>query len=332
MSKQANRTLIGAFVLSAAVLIVAVVMILGSGKFFTEKGRYVLFFQGSVKGLNVGSPVMFRGVKVGAVSDILLRLNPGDLSVQIPVIIDIERDRIAGISGAPDPSRYVKLLIEKGLRAQLQLQSMVTGQLMVDFDVYPDEPARLLGVKSEYPEIPTIPSSLELLTKRFEDIPFDEILDNLRQAIDGVNKLVSSPGIQEGLSSLSETLLHARQLIQNLNVHVGPLAESIKETSDAAQNAFVRAEKTFSLEEGVSSDLALSLKETFASARGSLDKLNSTLTSVSSVAAEDSSVVYELNNTLREVSSAARSVRFLADYLEQHPEALLHGKKGSKGD
>ena len=121
MSKQANKTVIGAFVIGAVILVVAGVLVFGSGKFLKKTHLSVLYFQGSVKGLNIGAPVMFRGVKVGSVKDIILQYDPADLSVYIPVIIETDRGRFERLSDVDEvEERSLEELIEHGLKAQLE--------------------------------------------------------------------------------------------------------------------------------------------------------------------------------------------------------------------
>jgi paraquat-inducible protein B len=271
-------------------------------------------------------------VKVGQVTDILLRFNPSDMSVHIPVIIEVEPDRISGVSKLKDPQKYMQQLLELGLRAQLELQSVVTGQLMVNFDIYPDKPARIVGIKSEYPELPTIPSSLERLTKTIEQLPLDDLFNKLVQAVDGIEKIVNSPDIINTIQSLKQTLEDTQGVLHNLDSQIGPIFTSLENTSASARNAFTQVQKTLAFEEGVPAEIAASVNETFASARGALDQAEQTLAMVKSFASKDSGLARELNNTLRELSAAARSVRFMADYIERHPESLLRGKGTPEGE
>jgi paraquat-inducible protein B len=334
MSKQANKTKIGAFVLGAIVLIVSGVLIFGSGKFMADVEKYVLYFEGSVKGLNVGAPVMFRGVKVGSVTDIVLKYNPDDLSVFIPVVIEVERDRFESVTGKKKRSR-IEDLIERGLRAQLQQQSFVTGQLMVDLDFNPDEPAKLVGQESDkYPEVPTIASGLQKLTKTIEELPLDEIVHKLAKSLDGIERIINSPELQGSIVSLKKALDSADKLLVHIDKQVDPLMASIEDTSDAARGAFVQAEKTLAMEEGVPGELASNLKGTLtsakdalASARDALKEAKETLAAYKGVVAEDSDLLYEVNTAMRELSEAARSIRYFVDYIDRHPEALLRGKK-----
>ncbi|MBI4843106.1 MAG: MCE family protein [Nitrospirae bacterium] len=305
MSKQANKTLIGSFVVGAVVLIIAGVLIFGSGRLFTKMEKHVLYFKGSVKGLNIGSPVMFRGVKIGSVTDILLQFNSEDLSMRIPVIIDIEPEKFISQDNVREMGKgYIDQLITKGLRAQLQMQSMVTGQLMINLDFYPDKPATLAGIKGEYPEIPTISSNLEELT---------------------IEKIVNSPELIGSVGSFDQALKDIHSLLANIDKQFTPLANSVINTSVAAQSALGQFEKTIAMEEGAPADLAAELKDTLSATRDAME-------AVKSITAKDSESVYELNNALKELSAAARSIRFMADYIEQHPEALIRGKKDTGGE
>ena len=168
MSKQANTTAIGAFVVGAIVLVLAGIITFGGGKFFKETKRFVLFFEGSMQGLNKGAPVALRGVRVGSVIEIKVLMDSRDVSPYIPVFIEIEPDRLTEMRGVhldkfAEEHKGLSLLdflVEKGLRAQLDIQSFVTGQLFVNMDFFPNKPARFVNIDTGYTEIPTVPSSL----------------------------------------------------------------------------------------------------------------------------------------------------------------------------
>ena len=140
MSKPVNKTMIGLFVVGAIALVVVAIGVLGSGKLFKESIPYVMVFEGSVKGLNVGSPVVFRGVKIGSVSSIRMRFDYATKAMTILVYADSDPGQIEIVNideaTAKDTQpgtggRYanMKELIARGLRAQLEMQSIVTGQL-----------------------------------------------------------------------------------------------------------------------------------------------------------------------------------------------------------
>lgn len=334
MSKKANKTLIGAFVVGAVALLVSIILIFGSGKFFTERDSYVLYFEGSVKGLNTGAPVMFRGVKVGSVTDISLMADPEELAIRIPVIIEVEPDRFKSTvqQQQRDPEKTVQLLIEKGLRAQLVMQSFVTGQLMVNLDFYPDKPARFSGLKSEHPEIPTIATGLEELVSKIEELPLSELINRANSSLEGLETLVKSPALHESIRSLHDALNDIQNLVRDMNAHVDPLLSGIEHSSDAARGAFEQAEKTFSAIDDAAAELTPSAQETLNSATSAMKKAEETLAAMQGFFAKDSPLLYELNNTLRELTATSRSIRIFVEYLEEHPEAFLKGKTRQKGE
>jgi len=333
MSKQASKRLIGAFVLGALVLVVAGVVVFGSGTFFRKVYKNVMFFEGSVKGLQIGAPVVFRGVQIGHITDIVLEVDAKNLTGFVPVYTEIYPKKIVPIGGNPNyGERFLQALIEKGLRAQLQLQSFVTGQLMVDLDFYPDTPIRLVGFDKKYHEIPTISSGFEQLTKRFEELPLKEIADRLNETLAGINRLVNSRDLQTSIGSLNQLLKSSDALVKHLNTEVGPLASDIKGTADAARAVLVQAEKTLRFDEGVPGQIASGIKETLSAADATLKETRKAVENINGVAVQNANLGYEIGRTLDQIAELSRSIRILADYLERHPEALLRGKSPAKGE
>jgi paraquat-inducible protein B len=349
MAKQANKTLIGAFVLGAIALMVAGVVLFGSGKFFKKTNKFVLYFDGSVKGLNIGAPVMFRGVKIGNVVDIELVADPEDLSIRIPVIVETVSGRMQGI--APSTSRKenerrLDTLIKRGLRARLQMQSLVTGQLMIEVDFFPNEPARFVGARHDYPEIPTIQTPLQKLGKTIEQLPLQEIAAKLSEALASIDR--AAPKVEEGIENFNEALKDIRKLVQNVDSQIGPLSRAIEEAlGDYGKLARDVDAQVEPLAKGIGDTLKgtqklvrdmdkrmgpleTSIEKALKAADEAAVQAEKTLAAVEGVAGKDSPLVYQLNTTLKELSSAARSIRVWADYLERHPEALLRGKGGGR--
>jgi paraquat-inducible protein B len=330
MSKPVNKTLIGVFVLGAVTLGVVAVLIFGSGKFFAPVKKFVMFFEGSVKGLNVGAPVIFRGVKVGEVTGIQLRFDPKRLTTVIPVYVDIDPSTF-NVPEEFEPLlkkrtyAYIQPLIEKGLKAQLQMQSFVTGQLMINLDFYPDEPIKLVGLEKNNPEIPTVPTAMEELTKTLQDLKLDELYKKVMLTIEGIEKIVNSPELQATVTSINQTAKDIGQLVRNIDAQAGPLVTNLKTTSEAANRTMLQVEKALSTENGIPAQIA----ETLQTTNSTLRQAEKTLATAQNIAADDRS---ELNRMLKELSAAARSIRILADYLERHPEALLKGKTSSEGE
>ncbi|MDP2932944.1 MAG: MlaD family protein, partial [bacterium] len=212
MSRKANKTAIGIFVTGALALLVIGISVFGSGMLFEKADKYVLFFDGSVKGLTTGAPVVFRGVKIGNVDQINLLYDRKTERTCILVIIKVELSRVKGVPdriGYPDYGE----LIKKGLRARLDVQSFVTGQLIVSFDFYQDKPARLLGIMEQYPELPTLPMSPSVLGI-VQDLPLKEIANNLKETTAGINKLVNS----EGFRGIDDAIMEITQTVRSMRL------------------------------------------------------------------------------------------------------------------
>lgn len=305
MSKQVNKTLIGAFVVGALGLVVLALVIFGSGEFFKSRPEFVMYFDTSVKGLNVGSPINFKGVPIGAVTDIQLRFNAQDLKLKIPVYVELYPERIAMIGGKRSVKNMTRL-IDKGLRAQLKMQSLITGQLMIELDFYQNKPAVYHGDGS-VPEIPTAPSSLDELSRTLANVPFDKIAEKLTKSIEGIERIVNSPELGSTLKSLDAAVKDIQALVRNVDGKIGPLA---REYGTLAKSA------------------GREIHELSAALQQATDQVSRFLAQTADVTSPDSPVVYDLRRTLQELSSAAQSLRAMASYLEQHPESLLYGKEG----
>ncbi len=312
MSKQVNKTLIGGFVVGAIALLVVALVIFGSGEFFKTRPKFVMYFDTSVKGLNVGSPVNFKGVPIGAVTDVQLQFNVKDLKLKIPVFVELYPERISVIGGERD-IKNIHRLIEKGLRAQLKMQSLITGQLMIELDFYKNKPAVFAG-DGKIPEIPTIPSSLDELSRTLANIPFDQIAEKLTKSIEGIERIINSPELGATLSSLTAAIKDIQTLVRNVDDKIGPLT---KEYGALATNANEELDK-------VSAAVAKMLD----AAEKASDQANRLMVKTADVTSANSPVVYELTRTLQDLSSAARSLRTMSDTISQHPESLLYGKGG----
>jgi paraquat-inducible protein B len=350
MSKKANKTAIGGFVVGALALIVVGVLIFGSGKFLAKTETYVMYFEGSVNGLNEGAPLVFRGVKIGSVTRILLVANTDDLSFRIPVFVDVERKHFT-LTGDEaldlSPKEQLVLLVARGLRAQLIAQSMVTGQLMVELDFHRDKPAKLVAGDSEYLEIPTIRSGMDDLVKQIEKAPIEDILNKVLSAVDGIEKAVNSKEVKESLSSLEQTLKNLNKLVLNIDSRIEPLISTVEETvkdyGRFARNMDRQVEPVLSgiveterhankMVKNVDAQVTLlgsRLDEASKSASAALVEAKKTLNTIEGLTGKDSQMIYQMTTTLKELSAAARSIRVWADYLERHPEALVRGKGGS---
>ena len=318
MSTKANPAAIGAFVVGAVALTVVAVLVLGSGKLFKKTTRVVCFFTGDVMGLNVGAPVKFKGVDVGSVAEVRLRISeqtgvPTAETVKeglrIPVVIDLDNDKVTqeGVDRRLDVER-VKQLIQLGLRAQLVSQSLVTGLLLVKLDFNPDvPPVFVLPRDSKLIEIPTMPTSLQQIqaaaqdvVRRLENIDLERLVGAATGALESVQRLTDSSALKAAVDDLPETvatakaaLASAKDLMTRVDAEQGPLLQSLRGTSQRASVALDHAAATFE--------------------------------SVGAMIAPTAPLAVDLSATLQELTMAAHSVRLLADTLDRNPSVIVRG-------
>jgi paraquat-inducible protein B len=302
MSRRANPVAIGAFVVGAVILLVVGVMAFGSGVLFRNTTTYVMYFGGDVNGLRVGAPVTFRGVPVGEVTAIRASLQRriDRIETRIAVYAELGEGPIdlgEGMSSAHEDEESYRLLIENGLRAQLQMESLVTGLLLVQLDFHPDRPAIFVGGDPDTREIPTIPTPLEIVTssvrrllERLGELPLEDIVRNLNTSLEGAGKLLNSEETHNAVSNLERASRDLNVLIGRANVRVDELADRLEETLVAARKALDRAQ-------------------------GSLGALS-----------EDSALRQDVATLIDEATEAARALRVLAETIERNPESLLSGK------
>lgn len=354
MSKPVNKTMIGIFVVSALALAVAAVLILGGGKLFQTRKLYVLYFNESVKGLTAGAPVVFQGVKIGSVKDVYLVADPQKLTLRIPVIIEIEPHRIR-MSGTSSSEEELQLLIKHGLRAQLQIQSPVTGKLMIEFGFHPKTPIRLTSAANrlkdlpQIPELPTVPSNFEMFFQTLKKLDLKKMAKKINSAIDGFEHLVSSPDTRKIPSSLNATLGSIRRLSDHLDAQVGPLGNdaraALSQFKTLTNNANGRLDN---LSNGIdqtmanirhlvrgldaqSQSLKPAIEKSFKSLQASMEQIKNMMADLGGFLDPDAPMMNDLNSALKELSKASRAVRFLADYLSRNPNALIRGRLRPKG-
>jgi len=313
-NRQVSPTLIGAFVLGAVVLAVMAVVLIGSGRYFHRTTPFVLYFPGSVNGLRVGATVKFRGVEVGSVEDIRIRLEPEQSGHRIPVIIGIDPEKITSLGGSEtilSSSAEYQSAIDGGFRGQLQTESFLTGVLFVALDFFPGSPAVFVQQprtrKFRYREIPTEASSTEKARMAVSEVltklaasDLVGLVDSARLALSELHQLVGSPDL--------------KLTIRSLGAVAGQLGEAAGSVSQLATG----------LDTNVSR-LTTDLHQTSIKAGAMMDHAGQVLQHTDA-ALNEAPVVYQLTRTLQEVSAAARSIRMLTGYLERNPSSLIFGK------
>lgn len=320
MSEKPHTVAIGAFVLGAILIAIATMLLLmGSG--FGTKETVVMVFDGSVKGLSVGAPLALRGVKVGEVTDIDLVLDSDTASATMIVEANFNKNNIRQ-EGDPDVN-LTEELIKRGLRAQLNTQSLLTGLLYIELDFHPKTAAHLVKINSPYLQIPTIETDLERFTKTLQNIDFSKLNKQVENISSSIDSLVSSKDFQALPAGMNTTLTSLRELSTQLQ---GQLATSgpkldilLDETSVTVNN--------------VNKDLpqlSALVESNLAALNAAILTFQHGMTGIDALVSPDSAVLYQLNNALAEMTRAGRSLQSLASTLEEQPESVIIGKRGGK--
>lgn len=266
-------------------------------KIYTEKTRYILYFNGSVRGLSPGAPVEFRGIQIGEVIDLKMEYNADKKSFEIPVLIVIEPGRIELKKNTTykHNERVIDFLVTKGFRAQLKPGNIVTGQMYVSLDFFPDAKPERVQYGDIYPIVPTMPAPIEeigskinQLFAKLEKLPIDEIGNDLKDTIQGAKQFANSSELIDVARALKSAVMELQMLTADIRLQTVPEANA----------ALEQARKS------------LSASQSF------LDT--------------DSPMQIKLKEALTELSGAATSLRILMEYLESHPESIVTGKGSEK--
>lgn len=323
MGKRVNPAMVGAFVLGGVALILAAVVAFGSGNLFRKMHEFVIFFPGDINGLRVGAPVKFKGVEIGQVKRIKLRLdqevdarnNRLVADVRIPVVIELDEDKIVSHGSTIDLSdpHTIPNLIREGLRAQLGSDSFVTGLMYVALDMQPQTPIHMYAYPgAPLQEIPAVPNTLEQaqaiasrIFERLDKVDFGTLFAHMTDALQSVQAITGSPALKEAVANSEKTreqldraLATTQETLNTVRSQVPPLSDSLQKTSTSADAAAKQARLT--------------------------------LGTVQTTIEPNSPINYQAVQTLQDVSAAAHSIKELADYLQRNPSAIVRGRDFSQ--
>jgi paraquat-inducible protein B len=324
MSIRANPTAIGAFLIGAMVLLVAGTATLASTAWFERRSTFISFFQESVNGLEKGAPVKFQGVPVGRVTQMLIQIDERDKTFQVPVQYEIDVTRLTTQFGTfvnLDDAAVLRQQITDGLRAQLQMESMVTGQLYVELTYRANAPApELEAGRTAWPEIPTTPSLLAALgtgagglvadmmrilvqiNEMLEDVDMHEINAAVVASAEAVEALVAAPELRAALEQIPGMTAQINRTMAD----VGLAAQRAGEAIDP---------------------LRLQLEGTATEMTATLEALRRTLEDTHGLLSTDSGLGYGLQETLASLRDAADALTLLVNAMEQNPDMLLRGRR-----
>lgn len=309
--------------LGAAALALIAVMILWGARLFTRSHQYVLYFGGDVSGLQPGAPVKFKGVQVGYVDRVYLRISgfyeKTTPALTIPVVVSLNSNAVLHVDSQSisskndfldlDDPKVVQKLINDGMRGQLASESLVTGILYVSLVFRPGSQPRLLAPRdSKYVEIPTIPTAFEQVQEvamkalaKISALDLDQLMNELSDTIAQLSRIAGSPELRASLKALPPAI-----------EHMGDAAAAIQRLAD-----HTNVELSTTTE---------ALRKTSATAVATLQEAQKNLNNLAGTIGPGSSLDYQLGQTLQDLDQAARSTRELTDYLDRNPSALLRGR------
>ena len=305
---------------------------------YTKKIKFIMFFDSSIRGLNLGAPVEFKGIKVGSVLDMRLEFDNDSTSFRIPVLIEIEPQRIIErrVQGGVPSHQALKKLVERGLRARLQTGSLLTSQLFIELDMHPGSPVNLSGSDTPFPELPTLPTSnfgaitqsAEELLAKLNKVDIEEVTSVLVDTIKTANKTIhSADGAINSASALIEdpaileTIENVRIALENFKkVTQSEAIEDIRVSLKSFKSIMAKIDKS-------------NIQEAIDAGHLTLESLSQTLDKTSRVMEANSPIQYNLIELTREFEETARAIRSLVETLERNPQELIFGKdRNAKGE
>ncbi len=337
MSQKANPKLIGAFVIGGFALAVAAVAVFATGRLFSETTSFVMFFDHSVKGLRVGAPVDFRGVQVGTVTDIVVEYNVDTGAIRVPVIIQLNSKRTTTTGGqAGSTEQELQRLVDRGLRAQLQTQSLVTGQQLIQFDFFPDDEPTYRGGDHSLPEIPTVASSLDRLQESLgtaaEQAP--ELIAEATVFLSSAGELID----EENKAAIHNILANFERFSAALAESDTKIGQVLDETTDFVVNLREASEDLQTVLTGLQDNrdnITVAITELGAAGAAvtrMADQVN-LLVAENRPGVQDftSEGLYELTGLAQDAQDMVNQINRVAAELERDPARFLFGERQGVG-
>ncbi len=300
---------------------------------------YLVYFDDTIRGLSVGAPVEFRGIRIGTVQSIEIRRNREAGQVRIGALLGLEPERLAidDSDNSQDPKvglEMAKKLIASGVRVQLKTGNILTGQLFVDMDFFPNAQVAEITMENGIPVLPSVPATLKNLTNqlasimtKLESLPFAAIGQQAEEAVAGINDLINSGEIQDSVRLLNEVMKSANSFVaaiddEEINKAVVNLNSTLERTNRLVA---LLQERAGPILDDVNKATS-SANDLIRDARNTAGRAQKALASVETVTAEDGKIGTELAATLQQLRAAARAIRIFVEYLERNPQALVRGK------
>lgn len=322
MSEKPHTVAIGAFIVGALLIAISGLIFIGGSGFGSDRNKVFMVFDGSVKGLSVGAPVALRGVQIGQVTDIQLIFDTDTVDVIMIVEAELSNQNIRR-KGSATADDFTEELIARGMRAQLNSQSLLTGLLYIQLDFFPDTAINLADIESKYIQLPTVPTELERLTRELESVNWAQLANDMKDIAAGINQFISNEDFQNLPAELRSTLASYEALSTNVQQLLSTSGPKLDRVLDSTGDTL----EAFNAEIPKLSGLA---QENLNLLDDALLAFQETMMEIEALVSAESATTYELNKALRELAQAGRALQLLAKTLEEQPEALIRGKSEEK--
>lgn len=324
MSMRANPTAIGLFLLGALLIAILGTALLATATWFQQRTTFISFFPESVNGLENGAPVKFQGVPVGTVTGINIQIDQRDESFQVPVEYEVDLSRLTTPTGTYvnlADTLVLKQQISKGLRAQLQTESIVTGVLYLELAYRMDStPPQLEPRETEYPEIPTVPSLMAAIGGGA-----GSLLAEIMKILNRVNGMLSDVNMRE----INLAVVKSAKAVEEL-VSAPEIRATLRQMPGATaqlNRTLAEAEKLAARAGGAIDPMQTQITGVSTEAIATLTALRKTLDETHGLLSADSGPGFALTGALTSLRDAADALRALITSLEQNPDMLIRGKK-----
>jgi len=341
MSKKASPTRIGIFVILSFALFVAGIVLFGGGKMFSRKNTAIVYFEGSLQGLNVGAPVAYRGITIGEVKEIKVSINADTYQIIVPVLISLMPDKMIQIKSSVNQAditvnTFLKAMFQRGLRATLKSQSLLTGKLYIDLSFHENKEAIYHDQDGKYLEIPTVPSELQQMSKAMQSLNFQELAVKFSNTLDALEKMsvtleqaLSSETSKKELAIFFASLDSLRSILAKVDEDIGPLLtkldvnfDKIGRFSDSGTQMVghldSKIEPLLSSVEGMARDTSLAMRAT-----------DVFMSDINHSFAMESPFYFHLTEGVSEMGKAAKALRSFTETLDRNPQMFFFGNERS---
>ncbi len=336
--------MIGIFVVCSVFLFMTAIVIFGGARYFEKEHLVIMYFDGSLQGLNVGAPVTYRGVTIGQVKEIKIHILTQERPNQkliIPVLISLSSGKTLIVDNPntrkdDNVNDFLEAMCQDGLRAKLKVVSMVTGQRYIDLAFYENSTPVYRDINGEYFEIPTLPSEMHQLTKMMENVNLDELYQkimntftSIEQLTGGLAKTINNEKTQNLVNELSTATASFNQLLLQLNSGIPPILKKMDTGLDQINVLTNNADDVVKSLNAKLPPMADSIEKTLDGMDAAVKQANDLLAQAGTVLNPSSPLYYSLTTAIQQLEKTASSIERLSNYIHRNPDTLIFGLQNS---